>query len=147
MIQLENSRAAIELKDRAPLSDTEIKRFLAMIPECGLKGQPFDEVAYLYPFQIPKDPKVTVLAEMPRVVSVLGKFDRDTLVGIQGNEELETIYCANPCAFLYVVGVLSKRMKEGRQFWNIRPRCWVVVRVDAGKSIKGDESMKKRKNG
>jgi hypothetical protein len=147
VLHLSSCRAAIELKDRAPLTESEINHFLGMIPECGLKGQQFDEVAYLYPFQIPKAPKVTVLAEVPRVVSVLGKFDRDTLIGIQGDEELEKVYCANPGAFLYVVGVMSKRVKDGRQFWNIRPRCWVIVQVDASKIQKGEELMKKRKNG
>jgi hypothetical protein len=120
----------MELKDRSPLTEDEWVRFRGLISECGLKGMPFDDVSYVYPLQIPQHPRVRVLQESPRVISALGLYDRSLCIGIVGDAEFERHYAAHSSAFVYVVGKYEKVLKDNREFYNLRPRGWVIVEID-----------------
>ena len=113
------------------LSHEEILRYSRhlLIPEVGLEGAPFDEVSWIYPFRIPREPRVVVLAEDPRCVSVGVHYTRGQNVGVVGDAEMEEACTAHPGAFLYVVSKIQERRKGDRTYLNVRPRGWFVVDV------------------
>jgi hypothetical protein len=139
VVIVNSCRAFQELKDRSPLTEVEWQRFRAQIIECGLKGLPFDEVSYIYPLQIPSKPRVQLLQESPRTISVLGIYDRSNCVGIIGDSELESYYLTHIGAFIYVVGKLDKCKKNDKEYLNLRPRGWLIVQVNAS-----DEHVEKK---
>lgn len=127
VITMSSCRVFLELKDRSPLTEEEWQRFRGQIADCGLKGLPFDEVSYVYPLQIPAKIRIQVLQEAPRVVSVLGIYDRTTCVGIIGDSELEEYYSQHAGSFIFVVGKLEKCKKNDKEYFNLRPRGWLIV--------------------
>lgn len=129
ILTVSQCRAFLELKDRTPLTDEEWSRLYNLIQDCGLKGTPFDEVSYLYPLLIPNKPRVQILQENPRVVSVSTLYDRNQFVGVVGDRELEEFYLDHEKAFLYAVGKLEKCRKNDKEYLNLRPRGWVIVEV------------------
>ena len=135
LITLPTCRAFMELKDRSPLTEVEWGRFRGFISECGLKGMPFDDASYVYPLQIPQHPRVRVLHESPRVISALGIYDRSVCIGIVGDAEFERHYSAHAGAFVYVVGKYEKVLKDNREFYNLRPRGWVIVEIDQNPAV------------
>jgi hypothetical protein len=153
VVLVSHCRAFLELKDRAPLTSEEWGRFRNLIVDCGLKGIPFDDVSYLYPLQIPSKPRVQVLQDVPRVVSISTLYDRTGFVGVIGDKELEDHYLAHPSAFIYAVGKLEKCKKNEKEYTNLRPRGWLVVQIEPAKDSslsiakcnEGENSEKKKK--
>ncbi len=128
-LRLPTTRALAERKARLPLTKDEYKRFHAMIPEMGLKGAPFDEVSQAYPLVIPTGPRVIVLNESPRRVSVGLQDASGRFIGVSGDEIFEQACFEHPGAFLYAVGSVTERPKGDKVYLNLRPRGWVVVEV------------------
>ena len=142
IVKVTRCRVYTELKDRTPLNAEEWDQFRNQIVECGLKGIPFDDVSYVLPLQIPLKPRVQVLQEQPRTVSVLTIYDRTNLVGVIGNEELETIYQAHLGAFIFAVGKLEKCKKNDREYINLRPRGWLLVQLEGQNKNQNKEELK-----
>jgi GTP-binding protein EngB required for normal cell division len=131
------------LKDRTPLTPAEWKEFRQKIGDCGLKGLPFDDVSYLFPLQIPSKLRVQVLQEKPRIVSVLTIYDRTGLVGVIGDGELENYYLNHSGAFIFAVGKMDKCKKNDKEYLNLRPRGWLLVKIEDSNKMESIESDEK----
>jgi hypothetical protein len=142
--QLPRCRVLLDLKEKTPLIKEDYEKVLAMIPECPMKGIPFDDVSFLYPLQVVGSPRFTVLNEAPRVVSLLVKYNLSTLAGIIGEEELESTVMKHPNAIIYAVGKMSTKEKEGRTYHNLRPRGWLLVE-EQGSTVSRSKSKKSSK--
>jgi len=133
VVRVPTCRASIELRARRPLTPAEVEQFRAAIPDVGLAGAPFDDASFIYPFRIPGEPRVVVLGEAPRRVSLRLLYKQGLCVGVIADPELEAAYATHPGAFLYVVGALQEHKKGDKTFLDVRPRGWFVVEV--GESI------------
>ena len=143
IIKLPSCRALLELKNKEPLSESEYAKLRDVIPECCLAGEPFDEVSWVYPIRIPKVPKVFVLQEDPYVVSVWGTLNRNIFVSVIGDEELANCYRENSGAFIFAVGTIKEKVKEGKAFRDLRPRGWVLVVIEDPTPVRGKSKGKK----
>ncbi len=89
---------------------------------------------------------VQLLQESPRIISVLGIYDRSNCVGIIGDSELELYYLAHIGGFIYVVGKLDKCKKNDKEYLNLRPRGWLIVQVSASDEQVEKKNLHDRKN-
>ncbi len=133
-LRLPATRALAERKARRPLTADEYARLHAQVPEVGLDGAPFDEASWVYPLEIPPAPRVVVLDEDPRRVSVGLANGKGRFVGVVGDAAFESACLNHPGAFVYAVGRVVERRKDDRAYLNLRPRGWVLVEVDEGTS-------------
>ncbi len=143
VVRLLTCRASIELQARRPLTPTEEDQFRAAIPGVGLAGAPFDDASFIYPLRIPREPRVVVLGEAPRRVSLRVLYKQGLCVGVVADPELEAAYTTHPGSFLYVVGALQEHKKGDKTFLDVRPRGWFVVEV--GEKLKEEHRVEKRK--
>ena len=144
VVKLSRCRALMELKNKEPLSEGEYAKLREMIPDCGLSGEPFDEVSWVHPIRIPKDPRVFVLQQDTKVVSVWGKFNRNVFVSVIGDSELEKCYENNPGSFIYAVGTIKEKVKEGKTYRDLRPRGWLLCVIEPP-DAKGQKKKSKKK--
>ena len=142
IVTVESCRAYLELKGREPLTEKEYRRLLQLVATCRLQGEPFDEVSWVYPLRIPTAPHVTVLSEEPRVVAVGVQHNKNKFVGVIGDAKLEMLYNNNLGEFIYAVGEIVSKKKGDKEYWNLRPRGWLVVRIKPESVLKRKKSKK-----
>lgn len=85
-----------------------------------------------------------MLQEEPRVISAWGGFNRSVFVSVIGDSELEQCYKKNPGAFIYGVGNLKEKVKDGKTYRDLRPRGWLLGVLDVS-DVKGKNKKGKRK--
>lgn len=146
ILEMDSCRAIRELKGQQPLTEDEYVRLDKMARECPLAGEHFDEVSWVYPLRIPKEPRVRVLNEEEHIISALVILNRNIFVGVIGDQEMEACYLACPGGFIFAVGELEKKVKDDKEFWNLRPRGWKVLAVKK-ELITGLQKESKAKSG
>lgn len=140
IMHLKSFQALRERKSLEPLSDEEYERMRGLIPGCGFVGQPFDETNMLYPFEIPRKSVVTVLSEKDQVFGVGVRYNRQKFVKVIGGLDLVQAYESHSGDFLFAVGFISEKEKNGRVFYNMRPRGWIIVTQKPIKKVKNEKS-------
>lgn len=144
LLKLSTCRALRELQGQEPLTDEEYDRLEKMAEICPLEGEHFDEVSWLYPLRIPLQPKVHLLDEGTHVISISVQYNRRSYIGLIGDEELETHCLQNPGGLIFAVGEMTSRVKEGREYLNLRPRGW-KIRPVGEIGDRGNKAKEKKK--
>jgi hypothetical protein len=146
ILTLKSCRALGELKGKEPLTEQEYAILAQLAESCPLQGEHFDEVSWLYPFRIPLEPKVRLLDDREHTISALVIYNKSTCVGLIGDAELETHYLRYPGALIFAVGEIMAKMKDGKEYKNLRPRGWMIFPVksnDVSPEIKNEKVKKK----
>ena len=129
VLYLKTFRAYREYRALGPMTDEEWQLMKEMVPGCPMQGEEFDEINWLYPFKIPRNPVIHRLSETEEIFSVGVRFNHTQFVGVTGGMDLLESYNSNLEGFLFVVGKIKVKEKEGRTYYNIRPRGWLIASV------------------
>lgn len=136
---LETFKAYREYRALGPMNQEEDQKMKELIPGCPMQGQPFDEINMLYPFKIPLKAIVHRLSDADEVFSIGVRYNNSTFVNIIANMDLLERYTTYLGEFIFVVGKIKVKEKQGRKFYDIKPRGWKIVLI-------GRKEERKKKN-
>ena len=142
VLYLETFKALREYRSLGPLTEEDWGLMKELIPGCPMQGQQFDEFNMLYPFKIPQKEIVHRLSKTDDVFSIGVRYNNSTFVNVVSDMDLLEAYNAHIGEFLFVVGKIATKEKQGRKFHKIRPRGWIIVTT---KYLKENEEDHKEK--
>lgn len=132
-----------ELNIHLPLVKEDYKRLQDRIPYIPLIGERFDDINWIYPLLIPNEPHSYVIGADSKVHSMLFRFNNSS-VSVIGDDEMNTHYLQHPNHFIYGVGLLTEKVKNGKTYSNIRLRGWLLVKLKDRSVYESSRVIKKK---
>lgn len=135
-IEVNKVPICIPLAESHSLSEEEWTRLIDSVPEISVDGMRFDERNHVYPCRIPLHPNVVSFDDGMVSLLLLFKDQRVSLI-VKGESDIHKAYLRHPGEYVYVVGVLKPKSKDGRVYYNLYCRDVLFVFEKKGKGCSG----------
>jgi len=132
-IELDKVPVSIPLVEDRGLSEEEWARVISLVPNISVDGMRFDDRNSVYPCRIPLHCNVKSFPDGMVSLSLIFKDQRVSLI-VKADSDIHKEYLNHPRQYVYVVGVMKSKSKDGHVYYNLYCRDVFFVNEKKGRS-------------